>query len=220
MTTSEVSDDPRLSAAPARSDLFDAAKRSVDVVAAAVLLTATLPAVAAVALAFEATSSGPALVWHWRVGRGGRLFRMYGLRTDGSDGSGDDGTSGGPTWHGRSLPHPGALGRLVRALRLDVVPQLWNVVRGDMSLVGPAPERPIYVREVVRAMPAYAERLDVRPGITGLAQVRGCLGHGDARVRRTLAYDRLYLRRAGLLLDARIVLRALVTVPAAAPAES
>jgi lipopolysaccharide/colanic/teichoic acid biosynthesis glycosyltransferase len=111
----------------------------------------------------------------------------------------------GPQWAVPGDPRVTWLGALLRRTHLDELPQLWNVLRGEMSLVGPRPERPGFVRQLEQALPHYPERMAVLPGITGLAQVQHPADEDLAGVRRKLDYDLCYLERIGLWLDVRIV---------------
>src|SRR5437588_12431953 len=112
----------------------------------------------------------------------------------------------GPRWAIRDDPRVTPVGHLLRKSHLDELPQLFNILRGDMSLIGPRPERPEFVRELERLIPGYRDRLAVRPGVTGLAQVRLGADTDVASVRRKLQYDRHYLARLGPALDLRILL--------------
>lgn len=182
-----------------------AAKRVFDVAASIVLLAAFLPFLAMAMIFIEATSPGAALFVQWRVGRRGRLFRMYKLRTMVQDA--EKGT--GPVWAQDRDPRVTPLGRFLRDTHLDELPQLWNVIRGEMSLVGPRPERPLFVQDFTKRIPHYAARMEVRPGITGLAQVYRGYDATIADVRRKLAYDLVYIRRMSVLLDIKIMFKTL-----------
>jgi lipopolysaccharide/colanic/teichoic acid biosynthesis glycosyltransferase len=176
-------------------------KRAIDFSIALALLTLFAPFLVFAAFAIEATSRGPAFYVQWRVGRRGRLFRMYKLRTMVRDA--EEGT--GPVWAADADPRITAIGALLRATHLDELPQLINVLKGEMSLVGPRPERPVFVRSFTRSIPNYAARLEVRPGITGLAQVCQGYDRSMADVKRKLAYDLIYIRRMCWLVDLRII---------------
>jgi lipopolysaccharide/colanic/teichoic acid biosynthesis glycosyltransferase len=120
----------------------------------------------------------------------------------------------GPVWAADGDPRVTAFGRFLRATHLDELPQLWNVLRGDMSLVGPRPERPTFVDGFVGRIPGYADRHAVRPGITGLAQVRQGYDTCERDVRRKVRLDLLYIRRRGVVTDLRILIAtALAAVP-------
>jgi len=180
-------------------------KRVVDVVVAAALLVALSPLLLLLAALVEGTSRGAAFRGQWRIGRGGRLFRMYSLRTTLED----ERDAEPPIWSERAAPRVTIVGRALLATRLDALPQLVNVLKGDMSFVGPRAERPDTARGLACLIPNYAARLAVRPGMTGLAQVRARGEDSTRKVRRMLAEDLLYVRRMSLALDAAIVARSL-----------
>jgi exopolysaccharide biosynthesis polyprenyl glycosylphosphotransferase len=182
------------------SPLYEAGKRVTDVALAAGLLGLTAPIVSAAALAVVATSPGPALFRQRRVGRHGREFTMLKLRTMVCDAE----ARTGPVLATPQDARVTAVGRWLRATRVDELPQLVNVLRGDMSLVGPRPERPEFVADFARRLPGYLKRLEVRPGITGLAQVYG--GYGTS-VYDKLKYDWIYTYQRSWLLDLQILWR-------------
>lgn len=170
------------------------------VVALLLLLVVCLPVLVLIVLV-KLTSKGPALYSQVRLGRGGRKFRIYKIRTmyDNCE------MQTGPCWSTPNDPRVTALGYVLRRFHLDELPQLWNVLRGEMSLVGPRPERPEIVSELVHAVSAYRDRLCVRPGITGLAQVLLPPDEDLVGVRRKVKYDLFYIGQMGLWLDLRIV---------------
>jgi lipopolysaccharide/colanic/teichoic acid biosynthesis glycosyltransferase len=147
--------------------------RAVDVVIAGVAVVVTSPVILLVALALKLSSPrGPALYRGWRVGRGGHLFQMLKFRTLTIDAEQRLGPYLGPQLTELTAGEVTRLGRVLRASKLDELPQLMNVLRGDMSLVGPRPIRPAFFAELCVEIPQYWQRLVVRPGITGLAQLR------------------------------------------------
>ena len=146
--------------------------RVVDFAAAACLLVVLAPVLAASALAVLASGGRPLFYRGARVGRGGRVFQMYKLRTLAVDAEQRLGPYLGEELTRRTVAELTLVGRLLRSAKLDELPQLWNVLRGDMSLVGPRPIRPAFFEELCEAIPAYWQRLVVRPGMTGLAQLR------------------------------------------------
>ena len=157
--------------APARRGR-DAALRALDVVLAATFLLVSLPATIGIALALLATGGRPLLYRGERVGRGGRVFTMYKFRTLRPGAEERLGPFLGAELVERTQAEYTPLGRWLRATQLDEIPQFWNVLRGDMSLVGPRPIRPIFFEQLAAELPAYWQRLVVRPGLTGFAQVR------------------------------------------------
>lgn len=172
-----------------------------DAVLAGVLLILVAPLVLLLALLVKLTSAGPAFYSQTRLGRQGRLFQLFKLRTM----SHECEKQSGPRWCTPGDSRITPLGRWLRRTHLDELPQLWNVLRGEMSLVGPRPERPEFVSWLEQALPNYRERLLVRPGITGLAQVQLPPDTDLADVRRKLAYDRYYVYRFTPWLDLRIL---------------
>jgi exopolysaccharide biosynthesis polyprenyl glycosylphosphotransferase len=175
-----------------------AVKRAFDVAAASVLGVLVLPLMLAVAAAIAATSRGPVLYRQARVGKDGRPFTMVKFRTMQVDAE----RQTGPVLAAENDPRVTWLGRGLRALRLDELPQLWNVLRGDMSFVGPRPERPEFVSHFQHEIPGYVERLKVRPGLTGYAQVNGEYRTSPAT---KLKYDLAYIYNRSLWLDLRIL---------------
>lgn len=173
----------------------------LEFLAAACLFVLTAPVILMSALFIKLTSRGPAIYVQTRMGRYGRLYRIYKLRTMTHNCE----FKSGPRWATVNDPRVTRLGRFLRATHLDELPQLWNVLKGDMSLVGPRPERPEFVPELERAMPHYRQRLLVRPGVTGLAQIQLPADTDLESVRRKLAYDLFYVRQANFWLDLRIV---------------
>jgi lipopolysaccharide/colanic/teichoic acid biosynthesis glycosyltransferase len=177
-------------------------KSVVEFAFAALLFLLTLPLVLLSMALVRLTSRGPALYKQVRMGHHGRLFLIYKIRTMTHDCERET----GPRWSPPSDPRVTRVGRFLRATHLDELPQLWNVLRGEMSLVGPRPERPEFVANLERVLPDYRDRMRVRPGVTGLAQVQLPPDTSVESVRRKLACDLRYVRRNGPLLDLRIVL--------------
>ncbi len=173
-------------------------KRLFDTALAALLLVLTAPVMALVALAVALTSRGPVIYRQVRVGRNGQEFTMFKFRTMRAEAEVDT----GPVLATHDDPRVTLLGRLLRATRLDELPQLWNVLRGDMSFVGPRPERPEFVGDYQRDIQGYTERFKVRPGLTGYAQVNGEY-HTSASTK--LKYDLAYIHNRSLWLDLRIL---------------
>jgi lipopolysaccharide/colanic/teichoic acid biosynthesis glycosyltransferase len=167
------------------------------------LLLLAAPLIGILIAAIRLTSAGPGIYRQRRVGLGGRNFTMFKLRTMRIDAE----TRTGPVWAcGMRDPRMTPLGRWLRRLHLDELPQLYNVARGEMALVGPRPERPEFVGVLAAKIPGYLDRLAVKPGITGLAQINLPPDTDLASVRRKLVLDQEYIQTAGLLLDLRIVL--------------
>jgi lipopolysaccharide/colanic/teichoic acid biosynthesis glycosyltransferase len=174
--------------------------RALDVALSAVFLLVALPFIAVIAAAVLVTDGGPVLYRGERVGRGGRVFTMVKFRTLRRGAEPRRGPYRGEELVRRTRAEYTSVGRRLRAAQLDELPQLWNVVRGDMSLVGPRPIRPIFFEQLAAELPAYWQRLVVRPGLTGFAQVRR---EYETSMAEKLAHDlewiadrsiRLYLR--------------------------
>ena len=183
-------------------------KRLLDILFSLVVLTAGLPLWLGLALAVRLTSRGPAIYRQKRVGRVGRHFTMYKFRTMRENAE----ASTGPVWAKKDDPRYTALGRWLRKMRLDEVPQLWNVLRGDMSLIGPRPERPYFVEKFVSSVPLYNRRHRVRPGITGWAQVMWHYDRSLEDVMQKLKYDLFYIENMSLRMDFKILFRTIRTV--------
>ena len=171
-------------------------------IAAALLAVPIGCAVVLLALLVRATSKGPGIYRQLRVGKDGRHFMIYKIRTMRVDAE----AASGPIWTQPGDRRVTFVGRILRKMHLDELPQILNVLRGEMSLVGPRPERPEFVRVLGEAFPHYRDRLLVRPGVTGLAQI-GLPPDSDlTSVRRKLALDVDYIRHGNLWLDARLLL--------------
>jgi lipopolysaccharide/colanic/teichoic acid biosynthesis glycosyltransferase len=194
---------PLVLSPPPRRGRYARLKPALDFALALALTPFALLAVALAALAVKLTSSGPAFYAQTRVGRDGRRFTLVKLRTMRHRCE----TLSGPRWSQHGDDRVTRLGRFLRASHLDELPQLWNVLRGDMSLVGPRPERPeiIESQSLARLVPGYDERVSVEPGITGLAQLLLPPDSDVESVRRKLAYDLWYVENCGPWLDLRIL---------------
>jgi lipopolysaccharide/colanic/teichoic acid biosynthesis glycosyltransferase len=164
-----------------------------------VLLVLGLPIMAVTILLVRLTSPGKAIFRQTRVGLGGREYVMYKIRSMRINAEKD-----GPTWAKRGDARVTPVGRVIRALHLDEFPQLVNVLRGEMALIGPRPERPEFVANLALQIPGYLDRLLVRPGITGLAQINLPPDEDLESVRRKLAVDLIYIERGSAWLDLRI----------------
>lgn len=168
--------------------------------AAAVLLLPALPIIGLLVLLVRLTSRGPGIYRQTRVGLNGKTFTMYKLRTMRLDAE----AATGPVWTVERDPRITPVGLLLRRLHLDEFPQLFNVLKGEMALIGPRPERPEFTMLLAGEIPGYLDRLAVRPGITGLAQVNLPPDTGIESVRRKLVLDLEYVARGNCRLDLRI----------------
>lgn len=176
-------------------------KRVADFIMASLLLVVCGPCMVLGAALVKLTSRGPAFYRQVRLGKDGRPFNVLKLRTMVENAE----ASTGPVWSTGNDARVTPLGSLLRKTHLDEFPQLLNVLAGDMSLVGPRPERPEFVAKLEWEIPYYRERLQVRPGITGLAQVKLPPDTDTESVRRKVVHDLYYVRYAGPWLDARIL---------------
>ncbi len=176
------------------------AGRLLDVVIAALLVGVLAAPMLVIAALIRLTSGGPVIYRQERIGLGGKPFVMYKFRTMRVDAE----ARTGPVWAKRHDPRRTAAGILLRRLSLDEVPQLFNVLRGDMSLVGPRPERPCFVELFSASIPAYNQRHQVLPGITGWAQVNGW--RGDSSIEKRLECDLYYVNNWSLAFNLRILL--------------
>jgi exopolysaccharide biosynthesis polyprenyl glycosylphosphotransferase len=176
-------------------------KRAFDIAVSGLTLILLAPALGLIALAVRA--EGPNVIFRQpRVGQNGEVFDVLKFRSMRPVDENESATN----WSIADDARVGPIGRFMRRTSLDELPQLWNILRGDMSLVGPRPERPEFVSQLRRVFPNYARRLAVRPGLTGLAQVQLPADTDLESVRRKLAYDLYYLQEMGLWLDLRILL--------------
>ena len=183
------------------SPINAAFKRAFDIVSAMGLLIFSLPLIVIAAIAVRVESPGPILYRQERVGLGGKpftAFKFCSMRDDAEK----DGT---PQWATAVDPRVTRVGSVIRKIRVDELPQLFNVLRGDMSFVGPRPERPFFVEQLTRDIPFYAERHAVKPGITGWAQVNYPYGASLEDAKHKLAYDLYYVKNRTLFLDVVIL---------------
>lgn len=179
-------------------DLSFLLKAAFDRLVASLLLVVSLPIFGVAAVLIALTSPGPIFYRQQRVGKGGEEFTLYKLRTmvDGAE------AKTGPVLASHADQRVTPVGRLLRDSRIDEIPQLWNVLNGTMSLVGPRPERPKFAQEFLHTVPGYAERFQVKPGLTGLAQVNGEY-HTSPEYK--LKYDLAYMYNYSVWLDMRIL---------------
>ncbi len=184
-----------------RQHRFMLFKEVSDRVLALLALIVLLPVLAILALLVKLTSRGPVFFRQQRVGQFGRPFHILKLRTMVLDAE----SKTGPIWAVDNDPRVTRIGRFLRLSHLDEIPQLINVLIGHMSLVGPRPERPVFVAQFRRQIPNYEDRLLVKPGITGLAQVYHSYDATLRDVRKKLAYDLLYIKRMCMMTDVIIL---------------
>ena len=183
-------------------------RRLFSVLSSALLLLVVLPVMPFVLLAIKLNSPGPVLYRQKRVGRRGVTFFCYKFRTMRQDAEADT----GPTWAGDDDPRITRVGRFLRSSRLDEIPQLWCVLKGDMGFVGPRPERPEFVEWLSKEIPYYPVRHAVRPGITGWAQIRYRYGNTLEDAKEKLQYDLFYIKNASIGLDLLIMFQTIKIV--------
>ncbi|HTV44132.1 MAG TPA: TIGR03013 family XrtA/PEP-CTERM system glycosyltransferase [Stellaceae bacterium] len=178
-------------------------KRCFDITVSLALLIFSLPLLVATACLIKLESPGPVLYRQERIGLHGRVFTIFKFRSMHTDAEGD----GRPRWAAKGDPRVTNVGAVIRKLRIDELAQILNVLRGDMSFVGPRPERPYFVDRLSRIIPYYAERHWVRPGITGWAQINYPYGASTEDARRKLAFDLYYVKNRSIFLDFLILLQ-------------
>ena len=179
-----------------------AVKRVVDLVVSGLLLLLAAPIMVVTALCIALESGLPVLYRQERVGKNGRVFTLYKFRSMKNDAEND----GTPRWAATDDDRTTAVGRIIRKLRIDELPQIINVLKGDMSFVGPRPERPYFVDQLAKQIPYYAMRHSVQPGITGWAQVRYPYGASVDDAIEKLQYDLYYVKNHCLFLDLMILI--------------
>lgn len=178
-------------------------KRLLDLVVSATLLIVMLPVMILTAVAIKLESPGPVFYRQERVGLNGRVFKLWKFRSMRTDAERD----GVPRWAGACDDRVTRVGRFIRKVRIDELPQVINVLAGEMSFIGPRPERPFFVEQLREAIPHYDLRHRVRPGITGWAQVNYPYGASAEDAARKLSYDLYYLKKNDLLLDVAILVQ-------------
>jgi sugar transferase (PEP-CTERM system associated) len=192
----------------ARSHRSDTAKRSSDVLLASIGILLTWPLMALTALLVKLDSKGPALFSQERVGLNGAQFTLYKFRSMRTDAE----KATGPVWATKDDPRITRIGRFIRKTRLDELPQLFNVLWGHMSLVGPRPERQVFCDDLARQIPYYNQRHIVKPGVTGWAQINYPYGNTVQDALQKLQYDLFYIKNQSFLFDLSILFQTIKTV--------
>jgi sugar transferase (PEP-CTERM system associated) len=177
-------------------------KRMLDLSLALIGVIVASPLMLLTAIAVQLDSAGASLYSQQRVGENGRIFKMYKFRSMRIDAE----EAGMPLWASDADPRITRVGRFIRLTRLDELPQLWNVMNGDMSFVGPRPERPFFVEQLAREIPFYTQRHAVKPGLTGWAQVKYQYGSSIEDATEKLRYDLYYVKHLSIFFDLTIVL--------------
>jgi len=176
-------------------------KRIVGLVLASLMFLILSPLLVLVSVAIKLDSKGSILFSQERVGENGDIFTLYKFRSMRTDAE----TLSGPVWAEEDDPRVTRVGRIIRKLRMDELPQLWNVIKGDMSLVGPRPERPYFVEKLKQKVPYYNQRFAVKPGVTGWAQVMYPYGATEKDALEKLKYDLYYIKNMSLIMDLMVI---------------
>ncbi len=186
---------------------YKALKRTIDFIGASIILVITLPVSLIAGVLIPLTSKGSAFFTQYRLGAGKAPFKIIKFRTMVRNAEGL-----GPQWAQDKDPRVTALGRILRKTRIDEIPQLINVLKGDMSLIGPRPEREHFVNQLTEKVPFYSLRFFVKPGLTGWAQVKYRYGWDEADALEKLRYELFYIKNQSLALDARILMKTIRVV--------
>jgi sugar transferase (PEP-CTERM system associated) len=182
-------------------------KRLIDVCFSVILLLLGLPVLLVTALLIKIDSPGPVLYYQERIGEGNRPFRIIKFRSMRQDAEKD-----GAVWAKKNDDRVTRVGEVIRTLRIDELPQLWNILRGDMSLVGPRPERKVFVDQLARKIPYYNIRHEMKPGVTGWAQVCYPYGASELDALKKLEYDLYYMKNVSIAFDLMVIFRTVKTV--------
>ena len=184
-----------------KSNLSRAIKRLIGLTLSTVMLICLSPLLILVALLIKLDSSGPILFSQERIGEFGRIFTLYKFRSMRADAE----KLSGPVWASEDDPRITRVGRIIRKLRIDELPQLWNVFKGDMSFVGPRPERQFFIDKLRKIIPYYNERLSVKPGVTGWAQIMYPYGATEKDALKKLEYDLYYIKNMSIAFDLIVI---------------
>jgi len=183
-------------------------KRLMDIIVSFLILSIGAPLWLILAAIIRLTSKGPAIFKQTRVGQNGRIFTMYKFRSMYQDAE----KYSGPQWASQDDPRITPVGKFIRKTRLDEIPQFLNVLKGEMSLVGPRPERPFFVEQLKQEIPWYVRRIKMKPGITGWAQVKHKYDSSIEDVKQKVIYDLYYFENMSVSLDVKILLRTFLVV--------
>jgi len=183
-------------------------KRTIDIIISFAMILLLLPLIVFLAIIIKMGSKGPAIFSQERVGEKRKSYRMYKFRSMIDDAE----RQSGPKWAEDDDPRTTRVGKFIRKWRLDEIPQLWNVLKGDMSFVGPRPEREFFVNELEEKIPYYSKRFTVKPGLTGWAQVSYGYGSSVGDATEKLKYELFYIKNMSIFMDLVITLRTIKTV--------
>jgi exopolysaccharide biosynthesis polyprenyl glycosylphosphotransferase len=187
--------------------VFNLVKRFFDVGVSLTGLVFSLPFAGVIALALKLQDGGPVFYAQTRMGFRGRPFRIFKFRSMTTEAE-----KNGPQWASKGDVRVTPIGRILRRTRLDELPQFWNILRGEMSFIGPRPERVEFSRDIEREVPFFRLRTLVKPGLTGWAQVNYPYGASVEDARRKLSYDLYYIKYASVFLDLVIILRTFIAM--------
>ncbi|BCO08199.1 hypothetical protein GF1_05750 [Desulfolithobacter dissulfuricans] len=182
-------------------------KRVLDIVLSVVGLTVSLPVTIPIAILIKLESPGPVFYLQERVGEKGRVFKVIKFRS-----MRQDAEKNGAVWARQNDSRVTRVGGFIRKVRIDEIPQMWNVLKGEMSFVGPRPERPMFVERLTESIPYYSLRHSVKPGITGWAQVCYPYGASEEDALRKLEYDLYYIKNLSIFIDLLVIFRTIKTV--------
>jgi exopolysaccharide biosynthesis polyprenyl glycosylphosphotransferase len=183
-------------------------KRITDIFFSVLLLILTSPIIFLTSIIIKLDSKGPVIFSQERVGQNRRPYMIHKFRSMVADAE----TKSGPVWAQAEDKRITRIGNFIRKWRIDEIPQLWNVLRGDMSFVGPRPEREFFIKQLEKEIPYYGERMSVKPGVTGWAQVSYGYGASVEDAIEKLNYDLFYIKNMSILMDILVVLRTIKTV--------
>ncbi|MGE5683200.1 MAG: sugar transferase [Bacillota bacterium] len=183
-------------------------KRLMDIIVSLIILIVSFPVTFVISILIKLDSKGTILYKQSRVGLNGKEFNVYKFRSMRSDAE----KLTGPVWSQKNDPRITRVGRFIRKVRIDEIPQMINVLKGEMSLVGPRPERPYFVEKLSQEIPLYKKRLKVRPGVTGWAQVKHKYDENIEDVKTKLRYDLFYIENMSLRMDFKILFRTVFVV--------
>ena len=184
-----------------KSKVSRAVKRLVGLLLSTLMLVLLSPLLLLVAIAIKLDSPGAALFSQERVGEYGKTYTLHKFRSMRADAEKES----GPVWASEEDPRVTRMGKIIRKLRIDELPQLWNVFKGDMSFVGPRPERPVFVEKLKKIIPYYNERFSVKPGVTGWAQIKYPYGASEEDALQKLKYDLYYIKNMSLVMDLIVI---------------
>ena len=183
-------------------------KRLMDVFVSLLTLILSLPICLLSGIAIKIDSKGPVFFRQTRCGLDSKIFKIFKFRSMYDDAE----KKSGPVWSQKNDPRITSIGRILRKLRIDEIPQMLNVLKGEMSMVGPRPERPFFVEKLADGIPYYKRRLKVRPGITGWAQIKHKYDESVEDVKVKLKYDLFYIENMSLRMDLKILFRTVFVV--------